>query len=421
LLEDLDNINWDELEHAYGVATDIPDLIRDLTSNDPKVREQALYNLNGNILHQGTRYEASAYAVPFIFEILEEPGVGDKVKIIEFLVNLALGYPDSFLPNGPNVEQWVKEYNYWVDRSKKEKLSFDDRTWMINLKDFINVYKAVLKRVPSFYNFLDSKDNEERLWATFAVAWFREEAKNSIPKVREVLNREKSEKNIANAILSLSMLDSYVEDVSDTTLFKKYLIKDNPTLVKISAAIALINILKDNVESSVFNDLSNSLIELAKRDRQSKNLHAMTVSIEKKNGETLDLGVYTSGGKGEASIFPWNDGDMVGYITKVVSKFGRKYPNRVIPALCEALQYLDGIPALTLTRTILWIVFPDPPKGPLWTKEELNENQRSVIKAIANSPRAWTYNGKPHGNYRMEIRNWRLPEKIKDLKKLCDS
>ncbi|MFX1449534.1 MAG: hypothetical protein ACFFCM_01755 [Promethearchaeota archaeon] len=421
MLEGLDDVEWDTLEHAYGEATDVPEQIRNLASNDPKIREQALYDLNGNILHQGTRYEASAYAVPFIFEILKEPGAGDKAELIEFLVNLALGYPDSFLPNGPNVQGWVDEHKYWVERSEKERLTFDDEEWMINLGDFIEVYRAVQKLVSNFYSFIESENDDERLWATFAVAWFREEAKSSIPKVRKVLAEEKSEKNIANAILSLSLLDSYLNDVSDVELFKKYLVKDNPTLIKISAAIALINVLKENIETNMLKNLGDTLIELAKKDSPPGDANKLTASIEKSDGETINLGVYTSGGKGAASEFPWNDGDMVGYISKVLKGFGRKDPEKILPPLCEALQYLDGIPALTLTRTMLWIVFPEPPKGELWTTEELNENQKLVIKAIANSPRAWTYGGQPFGNYRLEISGWRLPTKFEELKRLAGS
>ena len=61
----------------------------------------------------------------------------------------------------------------------------DDEFWMINLGDFVNVYEAVLKLVADFYGFLDSKSGEERLWATFAVAWFREEAEKIAQKLRE--------------------------------------------------------------------------------------------------------------------------------------------------------------------------------------------------------------------------------------------
>jgi hypothetical protein len=65
MLESLDKIDWSKLNHAYGEASDIPALIRSLLSNDKKVRDGAMYELCGNILHQGTVYEASSYAVPF--------------------------------------------------------------------------------------------------------------------------------------------------------------------------------------------------------------------------------------------------------------------------------------------------------------------------------------------------------------------
>lgn len=64
MLASLDMIDWADLTHAYGRATDVPDQIRALRSADPGIRDKALHSLYGNIFHQGTRFEASAYAVP---------------------------------------------------------------------------------------------------------------------------------------------------------------------------------------------------------------------------------------------------------------------------------------------------------------------------------------------------------------------
>ena len=77
MLNKLDEINWKELEHAYGPAEDVPGQIRALASTDPQVREKAQYELWGNIIHQGTIYQATSYAVPFLIELLEIPEVQD--------------------------------------------------------------------------------------------------------------------------------------------------------------------------------------------------------------------------------------------------------------------------------------------------------------------------------------------------------
>ena len=40
MLKGLDDIPWAELEHAYGSAADVPDLLRKLLDPDPKVRNE---------------------------------------------------------------------------------------------------------------------------------------------------------------------------------------------------------------------------------------------------------------------------------------------------------------------------------------------------------------------------------------------
>ncbi|MGW7328686.1 hypothetical protein ACWGIU_08805 [Streptomyces sp. NPDC054840] len=69
LLDGLDARPWSSLSHAYGSAEDIPDLLRALTGADADAADEALSELYGSVLHQGTVYAASAEAVPFLAEI----------------------------------------------------------------------------------------------------------------------------------------------------------------------------------------------------------------------------------------------------------------------------------------------------------------------------------------------------------------
>lgn len=51
MLEDLDQIDWHTLTHAYGEADDVPALLQDLTSQDEETRCAALGTLYPNIYH----------------------------------------------------------------------------------------------------------------------------------------------------------------------------------------------------------------------------------------------------------------------------------------------------------------------------------------------------------------------------------
>src|SRR5436190_20166415 len=100
MLEGLDKMDWDELTHAYGPAANTPGHIRALVSQDAAERDQARGDLCHTICHQGTRHTAAAAAVPFLFELVNQPATPDKDKIIGMLVLLAVGYHDEFLPLG---------------------------------------------------------------------------------------------------------------------------------------------------------------------------------------------------------------------------------------------------------------------------------------------------------------------------------
>jgi len=70
ILKGLDEVDWSSVKHAYGPATDVPDLLRALTSDNQAVRNNAHHTLNSNITHQGTIYEASIEVIPFLAKLL---------------------------------------------------------------------------------------------------------------------------------------------------------------------------------------------------------------------------------------------------------------------------------------------------------------------------------------------------------------
>jgi len=56
MLDDLDRIPWSTLEHAYGAAGDVPDILRAMVSSDPDKREWAEDMLDMGPFHQGSLY-----------------------------------------------------------------------------------------------------------------------------------------------------------------------------------------------------------------------------------------------------------------------------------------------------------------------------------------------------------------------------
>jgi hypothetical protein len=92
VLEKLDRIPWHELTHAYGPADDVPDLLRALAlPSDPSEEEGPLWQLFGNIWHQGTVYEATSHAVPFLIGLVADPATPDRTGILNLLASIADG------------------------------------------------------------------------------------------------------------------------------------------------------------------------------------------------------------------------------------------------------------------------------------------------------------------------------------------
>ncbi len=53
MTDDLDQIPWSTIYHAYGYATDTPQHLRNLTHSDLVVVEAAHSALSASIVHQG--------------------------------------------------------------------------------------------------------------------------------------------------------------------------------------------------------------------------------------------------------------------------------------------------------------------------------------------------------------------------------
>jgi hypothetical protein len=105
MLEGLEAVNWAALGHAYGSAEDVPQLLGQVRSADPKVRKDAVQELCSTIVHQGTRYSATTPAVPYLVELATAPETHDRARLVHLLTYAAIGYDHASLPNGITLDQ----------------------------------------------------------------------------------------------------------------------------------------------------------------------------------------------------------------------------------------------------------------------------------------------------------------------------
>jgi hypothetical protein len=102
----LDSPRWSSLQHAYGVASDIPDLLRQLDSlPDSQGESEPWWSLWSALAHQGDVYSASFAAVPHVIRALSVAPAKASSTYFHFPAwvetcrsNKGIPVPDDLLP-----------------------------------------------------------------------------------------------------------------------------------------------------------------------------------------------------------------------------------------------------------------------------------------------------------------------------------
>lgn len=179
MLKGLDQIDWSQYTHAYGEATDVPDLIRALVrkedgSKKDNAADHAIQSLYSNIWHQGTVYPATAIAVPFLIELIAANGTDHVVDVLDLLASCASG--SGYL-----------EVHGRMDSSRKHKESPEyQATIEKELQAVYNAYDAVVNGLPTYINLLDHDDPKIRVTAasTISICYTRRQQASDALKTR---------------------------------------------------------------------------------------------------------------------------------------------------------------------------------------------------------------------------------------------
>jgi hypothetical protein len=152
MLENLDNIDWSELEDAYGQANNVPHLIRGLVSAEKELRQKARFDLSSHIIHQGTPYSSTVYAIPFLVELLQKPTIPDRETIASLLVFIAescLYLQEDFVETAQTLE--IKE-------QQADQLDHD------RYKNAITgSWRVVTSFMPVYLNLLEGSDSQTQI------------------------------------------------------------------------------------------------------------------------------------------------------------------------------------------------------------------------------------------------------------------
>jgi hypothetical protein len=298
VLERLEDVDWDRICHAYGPASDVPDQIRDLCAADPDRREKARWQLYGNIFHQGTRYEATAYAVPFLLEVLADPECADKGELVLLLAAIAVGYDSYWLPDGlpvaehrrtaegggmllaaaphPGDDDFDEDEG---DAAYIEALSVREQEAML-AHVAVAAHEAVRQGVPLFRALLEHGDAGVRAVAAYTLGWFPDDADGSVPALAALASPSYiDDALVATARVSMGLLGVAAE------------FDDPRPLVRWATAVARVRVHGDRAGQEAVDELR-----------------------------------HWANGAGREERVPFLDGDLVGYATLVLDQMDRAEP-----------------------------------------------------------------------------------------------
>lgn len=373
MLEGIDSVAWSALKHAYGPAVDVPEQIRALASPNASEREKALWQLYGNIFHQGTRYEATPHAVPFLYELLQEPAVRDKHEIIGLLVSIAIGYDEAYLPDGfdPNEFrlQIEREEIILSDESQPEHNDFG-----VSPAAILDCYETVLSGTDVLIELLESKNTPTRVAAAFALAWFPEVSTKSLPRLRELIEQSSDVVEKATAIIACGLISKNMPIEAELEFLEDYLADKQSPVVRAAAAMSLA---RDPLRS----DLTDTLIEVLQ-----------TAPPECREENRLSF----------------NEGKFLGYISLVLAKYGQTQRGRIVQGLSEILKEVNAYESLDVSIAMLNLIADKQGRSLQEVGfENLNDTQRLALNSIADYG-GWSERG-GFANYDLLMSDYGLP------------
>lgn len=254
LLAGLDDIDWAALGHAYGGAEDVPGELRAACEEDEKARDRAFDRLFNSICHQGTRYSASPYAVPFLARIAVAGPAGARTEALMLLLRLAVDWHDTYdLPLGIDTTAWraatvsPEENLRWydeqiaaeTDEERLKKLS-EGREYCaaghpIDAREgALRSYDAVRAQLPTLLPLLDDPDPEVRSRCAYLLGWFPEEADTTAEPLLLRLETEQDPVSAATLLIAAGLV---TEHDGDGRIARR--LDDREPLVRWAAATAL--------------------------------------------------------------------------------------------------------------------------------------------------------------------------------------
>ena len=368
MLEELASINWNDLSHAYGSAEDVPHLLRDLTSPDEQLRGRALGTLYTNIYHQGTVYQASAYAVPFLLELLREETVPERGELLILLAHLAQG-------NTYHRQHW-----HFYSEERKQ-----DPVLLAQLEEGIfwveQTYEAVSAGLPLYCSLLEDPAPQLCMAVLRVLGSLSRQASQIVSLLVERFSAERDQRVQACLLFTLGALLARQEEASPAAwhLLEQGLDEGQTDVVRFAAARALVWMRRPEVPTRAYDFLLERI----------------------QYPDPLD-DPYTE--------LPWAESRLVFDVIRSLYVPPSSISTHLVPRLIQVLSSLDqreergefklnGMIAKELADLLITLAFDAHESSPTttWMRTDLTDRQTALLFALLHSDAVWRWDvGKGH-------------------------
>lgn len=347
IFEGLDDIPWTELPTAYGSGEEVPIWLRQLVSNEKQVRQMAIRRLGHSLEHQGGINPATAYAVPYLIALLQEPTIQEKYEILGWLSVFFKAYHlDEKMWYG---EEGAESYGAWGVMPRH-----------IPYKDS---HAIIEDAVPTYITLLDTPVLIDRLEAVHLLTYFTKRAQELWPMLQAAVEREQTEPGQADLILALGRLARSLPE--KRAFFLERFQTEQSELCAFATALVLARLYKEETPEEAAQLLIRVMLQAP---------------------PSLDLYLrLPCGGR-----YPWNDALWA------LANLGPARLKSLLPMLVEHFHQINNRYDLEIeffARLLLFIAFEEKPEQghPPRPAAMLTEQQQQILLELLEQGKLWHY------------------------------
>lgn len=250
MLENLDNVAWDQLYHAYGAAGDVPEMLRGLGSHDESIRRWAESEIRKSIIHQGGYWEATKYTIPFLFELVEKLSTPHRKSIMGLLLNIATGNDwlnDRSLPIQENRFSRVDgltavDYHHYTVAMYERDPIVTPKIWVdLAIIWERDTYLTMQEHTDQLLALTHDDELQIALYAISAIPWFPKIHQKAVLLLQSFLTPDHPIEVRATVTLTLGFLTAADPDIIEKIL-QAQLQRDDSHILRLIGAIALANL-----------------------------------------------------------------------------------------------------------------------------------------------------------------------------------